>query len=596
MTKLYGLKGASGFSRPRTILSVDNRLFGLFGAVIVAVILKAFLLFADVISFNSDEAIVALMAKHILNGARPTFFYGQAYMGSLDAFLVAGGYLIFGDHVFVVRFVQVILYAGTLSTTAWIGRKAFGSWQVGILAAWFLAIPSVNVTLYTTVSLGGYGEMLLLGNLILLAGLFIADALDHGEWELMIWLALLLGFLTGLGIWAFGLTLVYAFPVGVVLGLRLLGHVRERRAHAAGRSEGWKLLAGAFGFTLIGLIIGAAPWWLYAVNHGFAQLLGELRGGAIAGVEGLSWPGQVLQHTFNLLLLGTTVIFGLRLPWEIRWLALPLIPLVLFFWIAVLAHLAKKIRPAEKLSISFLMLVGVIVTLVLGFLLTPFGADPSGRYFLPLSVPMSLFAADMVHHLRGRWGNWASGLVGFILLFNLIGTYQAAVKYPLGLTTQIDSVAQVDHRYDQALIDFLTENGETRGYTNYWVSYPLAFRSGESLIFVPRLPYHQDFRYTPRDDRYPPYDEIVDKASRVAYITTNHPDLDNYLRKSFTDLGVRWDERQIGDYHVFYDLSRLVRPEEIGLGRNFPPSSVSVEITDLSTCNSGRMLARLGDS
>jgi hypothetical protein len=32
-----------------------------------------------------------------------------------------------------------------------------------------LAIPSVNVILYTTVSLGGYGEALLLGNLILWA-------------------------------------------------------------------------------------------------------------------------------------------------------------------------------------------------------------------------------------------------------------------------------------------------------------------------------------------------------------------------------------------------------------------------------------------
>jgi hypothetical protein len=285
-------------------------------------------------------------------------------------------------------------------------------------------------------------------------------------------------------------------------------------------------------------------------------------------VEGLSWPGQVLQHAFNLLLLGTTVIFGLRPPWEIRWLALPLIPLVLFFWIAVLVHLAKKIRPSAKPSTSFLMLVGVIVTLGLGFLLTPFGADPSGRYFLPLSVPLSLFAAEMVYRLRDRWGNWALGLVGFILLFNLLGSFQTALKYPPGVSTQIDAVAQIDHRYDQALIDFLNENGETRGYTNYWVSYPLAFRSGEALIFVPRLPYHQDFRFTPRDDRYPPYDEMVEEAGRVAYITTNHPLLDDYLRKSFEAVDVSWKEQKIGDYLVFFDLSKPVRPSAIGLGEN----------------------------
>jgi hypothetical protein len=554
---------------------------GLIGALFAAILIKIWLGGTGITPFNSDEAIVALMARHILQGEIPIFFYGQAYMGSLDAFLVATGFLIFGQHVWVVRCIQVILYLGTLLTTVWIGKKAFGSWQVGILAAWFLAIPSVNVTLYTTVSLGGYGEMLLLGNLILLSGFFISDALNQGDLKGMIWPALLFGLLTGLGIWAFGLTLVYAVPVGLYLGSKLLASIRERLTDTSGRLERWKIPAGVFASALAGLIIGASPWWLYAVNHGFAQLLGELRGSAIAGVEGLSWPGQVFQHLFNLFLLGTTVILGLRPPWEIRWLALPLIPFVLLFWIAVLVHVARRINRTENLSLPFLMLAGVIITLVLGFLLTPFGADPSGRYFLPLSVPLALFAAEMVDHLRDRWRKWAFGLVGFILLFNLLGTFQTALKYPPGLTTQIDPVAQVDHRYDQVLIDFLNENGETRGYTNYWVSYPLAFHSNESLIFVSRLPYHQDFRYTERDDRYPPYDEMVDQAPRVAYITTNHPDLNSYLRRSFSDLGMSWEERQIGDFHIFYNLSRLVRPVEIGLGRSFPPSSV--KITDFGS-------------
>ena len=97
--------------------------------------------------------------------------------------------------------------------------------------------------------------------------------------------------------------------------------------------------------------------------------------------------------------------------------------------------------------------------------------------------------------------------------------------------------AQVDHRYDQALIDFMRQQDERRGYGNYWVAYPLAFLSGEDLIFVPRLPYHPDFRYTERDDRYLPYDEQVSRSQRVAYITTNHPDLDEYLRSQFQGAG-----------------------------------------------------------
>ena len=64
---------------------------------------------------------------------------------------------------------------------------------------------------------------------------------------------------------------------------------------------------------------------------------------------------------------------------------------------------------------------------------------------------------------------------------------------------------------------------------------------------------------------------MVAKADRVAYITTHHPDLNAYLASAFRARAMDWDEIQIGDYHVFYHLSQLVRPEEIGLGRTTQP-------------------------
>ncbi|MCJ7702814.1 MAG: hypothetical protein MUO62_14620, partial [Anaerolineales bacterium] len=97
--------------------------------------------------------------------------------------------------------------------------------------------------------------------------------------------------------------------------------------------------------------------------------------------------------------------------------------------------------------------------------------------------------------------------------------------------------------------------------------YPLAFLTQEELIFIPRLPYHEDFRYTPRDDRYEPYGAVVEQSEKVAYITALHPALDDYLRDAFTREKVTWEERQFGDYRVFYDLSRIIRPEEVGLGQ-----------------------------
>ena len=143
-------------------------MIGLVGAILAATALKMGILAVQAVPFNADEAVVALMARHILQGERPLFFYGQAYMGSLDAFLVAAVFKLFGSEVWGIRFVQILLYSGTLLTTAWLGKSISGRWQVGVIAAWLLAIPTVSMTLYTTVSMGGYGEMLLIGNLILL--------------------------------------------------------------------------------------------------------------------------------------------------------------------------------------------------------------------------------------------------------------------------------------------------------------------------------------------------------------------------------------------------------------------------------------------
>jgi hypothetical protein len=327
------------------------------------------------------------------------------------------------------------------------------------------------------------------------------------------------------------------------------------------------------GLAVFGGLLGSAPWWGYALRFGPQALVAELGGAAISGVEGLPFLEQAARHGFNLFVLGLPVIFGLRPPWEVRWLALPLLPFGLAFWLGVVGYIGWRLREkesAEALTTNFKgragLLAGVMITLAAGFVLTPFGVDPSGRYFLPLAVPLALFGADLALHLRRAWGKWAWGVVILVLAFNLWGTVESAGRFPPGLTTQFDAGTRVDHHFDGELIAFLQAHGETRGYTNYWTAYPLAFLSQEALIFVPQLPYHLDFRHTARDDRYPPYGRLVAEAGRVAYITANHPPLDERLRAGFLARGAAWQEAEIGDYRVFYGLSRAIRPEEIGLG------------------------------
>ena len=523
------------------------------GVVLLALALKLGLLALDVFPFNADEAIVGLMADHILEGHWPVFFYGQAYMGSMDASLVAIGFVLFGRRVIVIRAVQVLLFLGTVFTTMQLGRRIYDSTEVALIAGLLMAIPTVNVTLYTTVSLGGYGEMLLIGNLLLLLALRIAKRNDE-KWPYLVW-----GLLAGLGLWAFGMTLVYTLPAA-----GFIGWVMWRRNTRSPISK--RIL-----IVIAGFLVGAAPWIAWAFTQGLPQLIQELLGSAIAGVS----PGSPLEvigsRVLSLFVFGSTVSIGVRPPWEVRWLALPLLPIVVGFWLLVISNVIFQLRESEPERGGRNLLIGVSVFLLVGFILTPFGADPSGRYFLPLAIPLALFAADFIWELRRKIKiPILFALLLCVLAFNLMGTLESALRNPPGLTTQFNPITRIDHNHDQALIEFLEQIDELRGYTNYWVSYPLAFLSGERLIFVPRLPYHQDFRYTSRDNRYAPYDHEVAMSEQVAYITSNHPTLDDYLRTSFSELELTWEETQIGDYRVFYRLSRVLVPEEIGLGITTP--------------------------
>lgn len=518
--------------------------------------LKGWLLLSQHVPFNADEAVVALMARHIRQGDIPLFFYGQSYMGSMDAFLVSGGFAIFGEEVWVIRLVQSVLYLGTVLTTVEIGRQAFHSDKVGILAAIFLAVPTVNVTLYTTASLGGYGEALFIGNLNLILGFRIAKKLKERGRKSRQVMAMMAawGILAGLGLWIFGITLVYSLPVAAYL----VWHLREHRE--------WSFNIRAYLWMFWGGILGSMPWWVYAFRHGVKRMFLELLGSAISGANQIPYALQPLVHLYHLLLLGSTVTFGLRPPWNVRWLMLPLAPFALLFWAGTLVFIPRSVVPTSDNGGKKLVILGVILLTVAGFLFTPFGADPSGRYFLPLAPPLSLFAAEMVLTVGNKNRIFAAGLIAFVLVFNLGGTVQSARRSDHGLTTQFDQVARIDHSYDQELIHFLRMNDVDRGYTNYWVAYPLAFLSGEELIFIPKLPYHHDFRYTSRDHRYQPYQEVVEESKSAAYITTHHPELDEVLRSAFSEKGVSWSEKQIGDYRVFYGLDQKVTPEEIGLG------------------------------
>jgi 4-amino-4-deoxy-L-arabinose transferase-like glycosyltransferase len=518
------------------------------GIIILSAAIKLVLITTDRMPFNADEAVVGLMASHILRGEVPIFFWGQSYMGSLDALLVAAVFLLFGKSIAAIRIIQILLFSATIGTTYLLGYRVSRNVEAGWMAALLMAIPSVNVTLYTTISLGGYGEALILGNLILLAGF---STLSKNTWP--VWI--ILGFLSGFGLWVNGLTLVYSIPV-VFISLILLKGV----AGANLKDKRWKAIA----LLIAGGLLGAFPWLIYGFQNGYGRLVSELLGSAITSHE-VGYFVSLGNRVVSLLLFGITVIFGFRPPWEIRWLALPLIPLITIIWTLIIIGCHKLFNGKDLEAKRVLFLWGVILILIVGFIFTSFGNDPSGRYFLPLAVPLAILAGNYLSSLVGKLGGWRWVILAVLIVYNLTGTFKCWLNYPPGFTTQFNASTVYDQRQQDDLIEFLSENSLDRGYATYWIAYPLAFLSNESLIFVPRLPYHSNFSYTQRDSRYAAYETSVRQAKQISYITAKQPWLDEYLRTHFSAINITWEEKQIGDYRIFYRLSRTVMPEEIGI-------------------------------
>lgn len=502
---------------------------GLAAVLAVALVGRLLLLASGAVSFHSDEAVVALMARHILQGARPIFFYGQAYMGSLDPWLVAAGFALLGQSVQTIRIVQSALYLGVVAASFGAAYVLSGRASVAAVAGLMLAVPNVLVALYTTATLGGYNETLLLGALIVLVGFPIARG-SAGPWR---WA--LVGLLAGLGWWINALIVVYALPLGLLLFVRLW------RA----RGDGPRLLIGP-ALALAGFALGSAPWWLFAFEHDLAPLrflIGD-RGGPFASAEGTQPFGVRL---IGLAAFGLPAVLGLRFPWSPDYtlpiIGVPVAAVYLTAFVWLVGHARNELQPDGR---------GFVLTMILGFLViffvSRFSGDPTGRYLLPLVLPAVVMLGAFVTSLGHFW--LQAFLVGMVVVFHGLGQV-VAVRGPVGMTTQFALNTHIESSSDQTLIDFLGNHELKSGYTTHWVAFRLAFLSDEELQFSSSLPYKADLSYARHDERYPPYRAAADAAPPV-FLTANTPALDVALERLFADAGVTYSVERIGPYRVYY--------------------------------------------
>lgn len=504
--------------------------------LLVALVWRAWLIDEQRVAFTSDEAIVGLMARHINQGEPiPTFYYGQAYMGSADAILIAGGFALLGDSVETIRWVQTLLYLLTLISTYVLTMVITQNQRLALMAVLLLAIPTVLGATYTTLTLGGYNEIILLGNLIFALGWWVTIRKSRHAWA---WAAL--GFCMGLGWWINGAIVTPIAVVGL-MGLRDFSFNK------------WHL----YGLAATAFMIGSAPWWLYNLQNDWAALTFLLDNELPPGVESLTFFEKVIA----LGVIGFSALYGFRAPWETVFLGGLATVLAGGVYILLISDMLLHWRRSGALWRWVLACIAVLSAV---FLLSSF-QDATGRYLLPIWVPISIGVAAGISYLRPR----SIGVVALavLLTFQAITVLQTAQDS--GLEAQLDADLRLSAQHDAALLAFLHEAGYTHGYSSYWVSYRMMFIAEEAVIFDTSLPYDEN-GYRPQNNRYEPYVEAVAGVERVVWITQNFPALDAVIADKLADASVTYATTDIGPYRIYFDFSERVAPAEFGFDQTIP--------------------------
>jgi len=203
--------------------------------------------------FDSDEGTMGIMALHVAHhGEWPAFFYGQPYMGSLEAYLGAIAFRIFGASDFSLRAGLLPLYAMFVVASYSLLRIAYDR-RAALLGLPLLVFGSQEILSREDKAVGGYPELLLFGASLLLVAAWLAqtavpalpDRRRAGAFAL--W-----GLLAGAGIWSDPLTLPFVVSSGLLLAICCGRELTRRNALL--------LVSGA--------LLGLSPAILYNLGSG----------------------------------------------------------------------------------------------------------------------------------------------------------------------------------------------------------------------------------------------------------------------------------------------------------------------------------------
>ncbi|MFV2111041.1 hypothetical protein ACFHW0_01715 [Micromonospora sp. LOL_025] len=522
------------------------------------------LLLHDAPPTNSDEATMGLAALHIAQGREfPVWFYGQAYMGTLEAYLAAPVFALVGPSTLGLRLPTLALYA-VFVVLAWrLTLRLTGDHWFALLVVALLALGSDRVVKNQLIAGGGYPEMNAAG--VALAVLAYDLAAGRPGRRLPRWAAW--GFLAGLMVWVDPLVLPYVAATGAVL----LAYGRRELRGRAGALLGAAALVGAGPLLAHSLAAGRDPIAAVLAAGGSGQPAGwadRLHGGLVLGPPlGMGFcspshctPGQLWWAVALPLLLFAAALSA--------WRALrPPVGDLGQLPFRADGNCPRSIVATAPVggAVRLALVAAAVATLAVYTVSSAAGRTPveSSRYLscLLISVPALLWplwsaarraprprtagtitaGADTAGThtagagtVRTRGGAGAAarwrGTVGIAAVLVLAATLGTAAVATAGAVDAAPAARAAEARHAE-LVAALRQRGVRHVYGGYWTCNRLTFATVEDVLCAV---VDDDLR--PGHDRYLPYRRAVRQAAAPAWVAP-----------AGSPLAARLDERRHAD-------------------------------------------------
>lgn len=473
---------------------------------------------------DSDQAITGLMARHILQGDFPIFFWGQSHCGALESYLAAIVFYLFGSSRFLLNLTPTLVSGLFIYIFYRLVLVILGPERT-LYGLGLIALGPVYLTFHSVLARGCYIESLTLGGLILILTYSLAYSRVEGKRYFFP-----LGLISGISFWIHHFAIFYIIPAALFVWLK------DKRI----------IFKRDFLFILGGFFLGSLPFWIYNLQHNFVSFYGRPR-----------YNANILESLYQLFWRRIPTILGVHLddntigliPYFSHIIGV-LFAISLFFTLVerrrgLLSLLKGSLSGTNGMEIILVFFTGYILV----FSLTGVAEAHTSRYLLPLYYVFIVTMTYFLYEVR-RYSKILATLLFISILFsNSYGN----IAFSQVFNPERAERYKIERTNDKKLLDLLKKEGVRFVYAlSHWDAYKLTFDAQEDIIFA-ILFYRGD----------PGYLQMVDASTNIAYLIRGEGSR-MIFEENLNGIGGAYKKSSVGGYTVFYDFT--------------PPSSNLVEI------------------